>query len=73
MKLFLIRVELPAVYTVASATRKEAIQKAAERFKREFGHPWLEPEAQIISEEEIGLGFWDSVDAAIDDAKERLG
>jgi hypothetical protein len=73
MKLFLIRVELPAVYTLASATRKEAIQKAVARFKREFDHPWLEPEARVISEEEINLRFWDRIDAAIDDAKERLG
>jgi hypothetical protein len=71
MKLYLVRVSLSAVYTLASATRKEAMQKAIARFKREFDHPWLEPEAQVITEEEINLGFWDSVDAAIDDYKER--
>ena len=73
MKLYLVRVSLPAVYTVATKTSRTATEQAVERFKREFGHPWLEPEVEIISEEEIGLGFWDSVDSAIDDDKERRG
>ena len=72
MKLYLIRVSLPAVYTMASVTRKAAREQAVARFKREHNHPWLEPTVEIISEEEVNVGFWDSVDAAIDDYKERV-
>ena len=73
MKLYLLRVSCPSVYTIATNSQKEARQQAAERFKRERNITWLEPEVEIVSEEEIGLGFWDRIDGAIDDAKERLG
>ncbi len=72
MKLYLIRVSLPTVYTVATKTRKEAIKQATKRYQREHGNTWLEPEVQIVSEEEVNLGFWESVDSAIDDYKERV-
>jgi hypothetical protein len=72
MKLYLIRVSVPTVYTVATNTKQEAIQQATQRFQREHGNTWLEPEIQIVSEEEVNLGFWESVDSAIDDYKERV-
>jgi hypothetical protein len=72
MKLYLLRVSCPSVYTIASNTQQEAREQAAARFKRERNNTWLEPEVEIVSEEEMNLRFWDSVDAAIDDYKERV-
>jgi hypothetical protein len=71
MKLYLLRVSCPSVYTIASNSQQAARQQAAERFKRERNNTWLEPEVEIVSEEKVNLGFWDRIDAAIDDYKER--
>ena len=53
-------------------TRQEARQQAASRFRREQHNAWLEPEVEIVLEEKVNLGFWESVDSAIDDYKERV-
>jgi hypothetical protein len=72
MKLYLVRVSLPGVYTIAAATQQAARAEAVARFKRQVDHISLEPYVEIVAEEEINLGFWDSVDSAIDDYKERV-
>jgi hypothetical protein len=72
MKQFTLRVFCPSVYTVAANTRQEARKKAISKWRQENNKTWIEPEIEVISEADLSPEYWDSVDAAIDDLKERL-
>jgi glutathione S-transferase len=67
---YLVRVSLPTYYELKARSAQEAQHKAEARFQKE--HPsGRVPTVEVIMDEGFGMGVWDSVDAAIDEYKER--
>ena len=56
---------------IKADTPQQARQKAVARWQRAHHKRKVEPKVEVVTEARVGLGFWDSVDAAIDDYKER--
>jgi hypothetical protein len=71
MKRYIVEAYRPDVYMIKAENTKEAVQKAVARWQRAHHKPRLEPKVEIVTEARIDPGFWDSIDVAIDDYKER--
>jgi hypothetical protein len=67
---YLVRVYIPTYYELKARSAQEAQQKAEARFLKEH-HSARVPTVEVIMDDGIGVGFWDSVESAIDDYKER--
>ena len=72
MKRYIVEAYRPDVYMIKAHNAEQAKHKAVARWQKAHHKPRLEPKVEIVTEARIGLGFWDSVDAAIDDYKERV-
>jgi hypothetical protein len=46
---------------------KQAVQKAVARWQRAHHQPSVQPKVEVVIEAGVGVGYWDSVDTAIDD------
>jgi hypothetical protein len=67
---YLVRVSIPTYYELKAKDATEAQHKAEARFLK--AHPSARvPTVEVIMDDGIGVGFWDSVESAIDDYKER--
>ncbi len=71
MKRYIVEAYRPNIYMIKAENSKQARQKAAARWKKAHHTRRLEPKVEVVTEAGVGLGFWNSVDAAIDDYKER--
>lgn len=71
MKRYIVEAYRPNVYMIKAENPKQAMQKAVARWQRAHHTRSLEPKVEVVIEAGVGRGFWDSVDAAIDDYKER--
>jgi len=71
MKRYIVAAYRPNVYMIKAESVRQAMQKAVIRWQRAHHTRRLEPKVEVVTEASVGLGFWDSVDAAIDDYKER--
>ena len=72
MKRYIVEVYRPHVYMIKAESIKQAMKKAVARWQKAHHTRRLQPKVEVVTEESIGLGYWDSVDAAIDDYKERI-
>ena len=71
MKRYIVEAYRPHVYMIKADTPQQARQKAVARWQRAHHKRTLQPKVAVVTEAGVGLGFWDSVDSAIDDYKER--
>ena len=71
MKRYIVEAYRPHVYMIKADNPQQARQKAIARWQRAHHKRTLEPKVEVVLEAGVGLSYWDSVDAAIDDAKER--
>ena len=71
MKRYIVEACLPNVYMIKADNAKQARQKAIARWQKAHHTTRLEPKVEIVLESGVGLNFWNSVDAAIDEYKER--
>ena len=71
MKRYIVEAYRPHVYMVKANTAREAIKKAVARWQKAHHTRTREPKIDVVTEAGVGLGYWDTVDAAIDDYKER--
>ncbi len=72
MKRYIVEAYRPHVYIIKANTAQEAIKKAVARWQKAHHTRKLAPKVEVVTEAGVGLGYWDAVDAAIDDAKERV-
>jgi hypothetical protein len=71
MKRYIVEAYRPHVYMIKADNPRQAVQKAVARWQRAHHQPRVQPKVAVVIEAGISRGFWDSVDAAIDDYKER--
>jgi hypothetical protein len=71
MKRYIVEAYRPHVYMIKAENPQQARQKAMNRWQRAHHTRKLQPKVEVVTEASVGLSFWDSVDAAIDDYKER--
>jgi hypothetical protein len=71
MKRYIVEAYRPHVYMVKAENVTQAVQKAAARWQRAHHTRRLQPKVEVVTEAGVGLDYWDGVDAAIDDYKER--
>jgi hypothetical protein len=71
MKRYIVEAYRPNVYMIKADNIKQAMHKAVIRWQRAHHTRKLQPKVEVVTEAGVGLRFWDSVDAVIDDAKER--
>jgi hypothetical protein len=71
MKRYFVEAYRPHVYMVKADNRQQAVHKAVTRWQRAHHTAKRAPKVAVITDAGIGRGFWDSIDAAIDDDKER--
>jgi hypothetical protein len=71
MKRYIVEAYRPHVYMVKADNPQQARQKAVVRWQKAHHTRRLQPKVEVVTEARVGLSFWDSVDAAIDDYKER--
>jgi hypothetical protein len=71
VKRYIVEAYRPHVYMIKAKNPTQARQKAVARWQRAHQQPRREPKVEVVLEAGIGLGFWDSVNSAIDDEKER--
>ena len=71
MKRYIVEAYRPHVYMIKADTQQQARQKAVARWQRAHHTLRRQPKVAVVTEAGVGLGFWDSVDSAIDDYKER--
>jgi hypothetical protein len=71
MKRYFVEAYRPHVYMVKADNRRQAVQKAVARWQRAHHTVKRAPKVAVVTEASVGLSYWDSVDAAIDDYKER--
>jgi hypothetical protein len=71
MKRYIVEAYRPHVYMIKANTVKDAIKKAVARWRKAHHTRSLEPKIEVVTEAGVGLGYWERVDAAIDDYKER--
>ncbi len=72
MKRYIVEAYRPNVYMVKANNPREAIKKAVARWQKAHHTRRLEPKIEVVTEAGVGLGYWDAVDAAIDDYKEQI-
>jgi hypothetical protein len=71
MKRCIVEAYRPHVYMIKAENPTQARQKAVARWEKAHHQPRREPKVEVVLEAGVGLGFWDSVDTAIDDEKAR--
>jgi hypothetical protein len=71
MKRYIVEAYRPNVYMIKAENVRQAMHKAVARWQRAHHTRRLQPKVEVVTEASVGLGFWDSVDTAIDDYKER--
>jgi hypothetical protein len=71
MKRYIVEAYRPHVYMIKAENATQAKQKAVARWQRAHHHSRRAPKVEVVFEAGVGLGYWDSVDAAIDDYQER--
>jgi hypothetical protein len=71
MKRYIVEASTPHVYMIKAENPKQAVHKAVARWQKAHHTRRLQPKVEVVTEASVGLSFWDSVDAAIDDYKER--
>jgi hypothetical protein len=71
MKRYIVEAYRPHVYMVKADNPQQARQKAVARWQRAHHKRKVELKVEVVTEARVRLGFWESVDAAIDDYKER--
>ena len=68
MKRYFVEAYRPHVYMIKADNAQQARQKAVARWQRAHHTRTAAPKVAVVTEAGIGLGYWDSVDAAIDDS-----
>ena len=71
MKRYIVEAYRPHVYMIKADNPKQAVKKAVARWQRAHHQPSVQPKVEVVIEAGVGVGFWDSVESAIDDYKER--
>ncbi len=71
MKRYIVEAYRPHVYMIKAENPQQAMKKAVARWQKAHHKRNLIPKVEVVTEASVGLGFWDSIDAAIDDYKER--
>ena len=71
MKRYIVEAYRPNVYMIKADNITQAMHKAVIRWQRAHHAQKLQPKVEVVTEAGVRLGFWDSIHAAIDDAKER--
>jgi hypothetical protein len=71
MKRYIVEAYRPHVYMIKADNPQQARQKAVARWQRAHHQPRLQPKVEVVIEAGVGLSYWDSVDATIDEYKER--
>jgi hypothetical protein len=71
MKRYIVEAYRPNVYMIKAENVRQAIQKAVARWQKAHHTRRLQPKVEVVTEAGVGLSYWDSVNAAIDDYKER--
>ena len=71
MKRYIVEAYRPNVYMIKADNIRQARHKAVIRWQRAHHTRKLQPKVEVVTEASVGLSFWDTVDAAIDDYKER--
>jgi hypothetical protein len=71
MKRYIVEAYRPHVYMIKAENVQQARQKAVARWQRAHHNRTVQPKVEVVTEAGVGLGFWNSIDTAIDDAKER--
>ena len=71
MKRYIVEAYRPHVYMIKAENPKQAVHKAVARWQRAHHTRRLVPKVEVVTEASVGLSYWDSVDAAIDDYKEQ--
>jgi hypothetical protein len=72
MKRYIVEAYRPHVYMIKAENPKQAVQKAIARWQRAHHQPRVQPKVEVVIEAGVGVGYWDSVDTAIADSKERV-
>ena len=72
MKRYIVEAYRPKIYMIKAENVQQARQKAAARWKKAHHTRRLEPKVEVVTEAGVGLRYWDAMDAAIDDAKDRV-
>jgi hypothetical protein len=70
MTKYMVRIYLPDYYTIQAESEQGAAQTAIARFKKAH-KTWREPTVEVLMANGVLTGFWDVVDSAIEDYKER--
>jgi hypothetical protein len=70
MNTYMVRIYIPVYYDLEANNEQEAQEKAIARYKQEH-ETWREPTVEVVMANGFPTGFWDVVDNAIDDYKER--
>jgi hypothetical protein len=71
MNTYLVRIYIPTYDELEAHDEQEAEDKAI-AFYRKAQCTWKEPTVEVIMANGFPTSFWDVVDAAIDDDKERV-
>jgi hypothetical protein len=71
MNTYLVRIYIPTYYELEAHDEQEAEDKAIALYRKAQG-TWKEPTVEVIMADDFPTSFWDVVDAAIDDDKERV-
>jgi hypothetical protein len=71
MNTYLVRISIPTYDELEAHDEQEAEDKAIALY-REVKPTWKEPTVEVIMANGFPTSFWDVVDAAIDDDKERV-
>jgi hypothetical protein len=70
MRKFLVRAYIPVYYDIEAEDEAQAEQKAIGRFKAEQ-KTRREPTVEVLMDDGFLTGFWDVVDARVDEYKDR--
>jgi hypothetical protein len=71
MNTYLVRISIPTYYELEAHDEQEAEDKAI-AFYRKAQRTWKEPTVEVIRANGFPTSFWDVVDTALDDDKERV-
>jgi hypothetical protein len=70
MKEYTIEVYSPDVYILKARNKAEAQEKALAKWQK-IHKTWIAPVVEVTEEDGVRIGFWESLDSAIDDYKEK--
>jgi hypothetical protein len=71
MKQYTIEAYSPDIYILKAKNKEEAMEKAIAKWKKQH-KTWTKPKVEVTMEDGVSLGFWESLDSAIADYKERV-